>query len=167
MVETALEAFLKLVSKEGDGKTISLSNDFNLILEEAGVHKSFSLYKEKRFTHLAYQAGTIYDALPYFKILLDRTPLNNLLVGACRLYLECDFIKTGFKSLANFTFNVTMPYLNFVEKTDQDDLCQMLPELYRDRQLKRLDTLKEYQVPWEHVNMFENLPSSDLDHYLR
>ena len=58
IVETALTAFLKLVSTGGDAKTTSLAADFDLILEEAGLCKSFSLYKEKIFTHLGYQAGT-------------------------------------------------------------------------------------------------------------
>ena len=45
-----MEALLKLVSTEGDGKTTSLGLLFDLKLEEDGVHKSFSLYKEKWFT---------------------------------------------------------------------------------------------------------------------
>ena len=78
----ALAAHLKLVSHDGDGKTTSLEEQFDLILEEAGVHKSFGLYKEKRFTRLGYQAGAVNDCIPYFKQLLAQTPLNNLLVVA-------------------------------------------------------------------------------------
>ena len=66
VVEAALEALLTLVAHEGDGKTISLADLFTLKLEEAGVHKTFSLYKEKRFTRLGYQAGAVYDCIPYF-----------------------------------------------------------------------------------------------------
>ena len=52
MVEAALEALLKLVAHEGDGKTISLADLFTLKLEEPGVHKTFSLYEERRFARL-------------------------------------------------------------------------------------------------------------------
>ena len=107
VVETALAALLKLVSHDGDGKTTSLAEQFDLILEETGVHRSFSLYKEKRFTRLGYQAGAVYDCIPYFKQLLAQTPLNNLLVCACKIYLENEFIVAGFKALANFTYRVT------------------------------------------------------------
>ena len=44
MVEAALEALLKLVAHEGDGNTISLADLFTLKLDEADVHKTFSLY---------------------------------------------------------------------------------------------------------------------------
>ena len=71
IVETALIALLKLVSREADGKSVSLADEFDMILEESGVHKSFSLYKEKRFKRLGYQSGAIIDCLPYFKKLLD------------------------------------------------------------------------------------------------
>ena len=112
IVEAALKALLKLVAHEGDGKTTSLADQFDRILEEAGVYKSFSLYKEKRFTRLGYQSGAIYDSLPYLRKLLDETPLNNLLVRACKLYIESEYILAAFKALANFTYRITMPYLN-------------------------------------------------------
>ena len=43
-----------------------LAGDFDLILEDNGKFKAFSLYKEKRFTRLGYKAGVVYDCLPYF-----------------------------------------------------------------------------------------------------
>ena len=110
MVEAALEALLKLVAHEGDGNTISLADLFTLKLDEADIHKTFSLYKEKRFARLGYQAGAVHDCIPYFQQILNNTPLNNLLIRACRLYFENDFIIAGFKALANFTYNVTMPF---------------------------------------------------------
>ena len=109
VVEAALEALLKLVAHEDDGETISLADLFTLKLGEAAVHQTFSLYREKRFTRSGYQAGAVYDCIPYFKQILNHTPLNNLLIRACRFYLENDFIIAGFKALASFTYNVTMP----------------------------------------------------------
>ena len=64
MTETALSALLKLVSRESDGKSVSLRKEFDRILEESGMQKSFSLYKEKRFTKLGYLAGAVFDCLP-------------------------------------------------------------------------------------------------------
>ena len=78
-----MEALLKLAAHEGDGKTISLVDLFTLKLEEAGVHKKFSLYNEKRFTRLGYQPGAVYDYIPYFRQILNDTPLDNLLIRAC------------------------------------------------------------------------------------
>ena len=60
IVQVALIVVLKLVSKESDGKTVSLTEQFDCILDEDGVHKSLSLYKEKRFTKLGYLAGAVY-----------------------------------------------------------------------------------------------------------
>ena len=110
MVEAALEALLKLVAHEGGVKAISQADLFTLKLEEAGVDKTFSLYKENIFTRLGYQAGAVYDCIPYFRQILNDTPLNNLLIRACRLYFKNDFIIAGFKALANFTYNITMPF---------------------------------------------------------
>ena len=128
MVGAALEALLKLVIHEGDGKTISLADLFALKLEETGVHKTFSFYKEKRFTRLGYQGGVVYGWIPYFWQILNDTPFNNLLIRACWLYLENDFMIVGFKALAIFTY-VTMPFLKFRWKTNHDCLVELLPKL--------------------------------------
>ena len=61
VVEAALKALLKLVASDGDGKSTSLREQFDLKLEQSELHKSSSLYKEKRFTKLGYQAGAVYD----------------------------------------------------------------------------------------------------------
>ena len=65
MVEAALEAVLKLVAHESDGKTISLADLFTPKLNEAGVHKTFSLFKEKRFKRTCYQVVAVYDCIPF------------------------------------------------------------------------------------------------------
>ena len=108
VVAAAWEAVLKLVAHEGEGKTISFSDLFTLKLGEARVHKIFSLYKEIRFTRSAYQAGAVYNSIPYFWQIFNDTPLNNLLIRDRPLYLENDFIIASFKALPNFAYNVTM-----------------------------------------------------------
>ena len=107
---------------------------FDKVLEDAGIHKSLSLYKEKRFRKIGYLAGAFYDSIPYFKQILNETPHNNLLVRVCKLYVNIEYILAAFKALANFTYRVTMPYLNCVEseRCDQEYLCSMLPKLYKD-----------------------------------
>ena len=166
VVEAALDALLKLVAVDGDGKTTSLADQFALKLEEAGTYKTFSLYKEKRFTRMGYQAGAVYDCIPYFRAVLDETPLNNLLVRACRIYLENDFIIAGLKALSLFTYNITMPFLNLVEKSDQDTLVNILPQLCSDLAQRKTDTLSQYKVEWTHVHVVKNGPESDLDQFL-
>ena len=61
---------LKIVAVGGDGKTTSFVSpppQFGLKLKPAILDKSFSLYKEKRFTRLGYQAGDVFECIPYFK----------------------------------------------------------------------------------------------------
>ena len=115
---------------------------------------------------MGYQAGAVYECIPFFKQVLEETPLNNLLVRACRIYLENEFVVAGLKALANFTYKVTMPYLNFIERSDQNALVGILPKLYDDLTRKKMNTLSEFHVEWSHVDMKENKSTSDLDHYL-
>ena len=122
VADAVIPALLKLVATEGDGKTSSLADEFSLILEEDGIYKTYSLYKERRFAKLGYTAGAIYESLPQFKKLLERTSRNKLLVRACNLYLESDLIIAGLKALSNFTYHITMPFLNCVERVDQNVL---------------------------------------------
>ena len=127
------------------------------------MHKSLSLYKEKRFTRLGYQSGAVYDCIPYLRKLLDETPLNNLLVRACKVYLENEFVLSGLKCLAIFTYKITMPFLNMVEKSDQNKLCELLPQLFDDLSSKNLDSLPQFLVPWKHVQIQETNNLSSLD----
>ena len=115
---------------------------------------------------MGYQPGAVFEWIPYFKQVLDETPLNNLLVRACRIYLENDFIIAGLKALANFTYKITMPYLNCVERSDQNTLAEILPKLCADLAEKKMDTLTLYHVEWTHVSMKENGPRSELENFL-
>ena len=128
--------------------------------------KSFSLYKERRFGKQGYTAGSILECVPQLRQLLDRVNSNNLLARACRIYLENDYIVTALKALSNFTYYVTMPFLNCVEKSDQNGLMEILPKLYEDLKEEKFDTLKDYIVPWTHVDMESLKPVSLLDHQI-
>ena len=115
---------------------------------------------------MGYQAGAIYDCIPYFKKVLEETPLNNLLVRAFRIYLANDFIIAGFKALANFTYKITMPFLDCIEKSNQNILVDILPKLCKDLAEKKTDTLANYHVEWTHVEIVKDGPQSELDHFL-
>ena len=88
-------------------------------------------------------------------MLLAETPKSNLLVEACRLYLECEFLLTELKVLSYFTFKVTLPFLNFVEKNNQEKLLIMLPKLHEDLKNFNLETLQEFIVKYRHVDVLE------------
>ena len=160
----ALEGFLKLVAPDHSAKSCSLASLMDLVLEEDGVTKSFALYLERRFTKLGYSAGSVVDCIPQFEKVLERTHLNNLLVEACRLYISNDYIIAALRCLSFFTRKVTMPYLNFIEKGNQQDLVEMLPKLYMDLKQGKVDTLERYEVEWTHVQ--EHPPTGELEKYI-
>lgn len=80
--------------------------------------------------------------------------------------MENDFILAGMKALANFTYNVTMRFLNCVEVENQDTLVNILPKLFTDLQTKSLNTLAKWSVKWTHVNISKMVPETDLDHLI-
>ena len=59
-----------------------------------------------------------------------------------------------------------MPYLNCVERCNQNDLLAILPTLFQDLKNGKLDTLDEYAVKWTHMNMQMMPPTTDLDNYI-
>ena len=166
IVVCAMKALLKLVSHEDSAKPTSLAKEFDIQLEKDGVSKSFSLYKERRFTKLGYTAGALVECLPQFKKILEQTPKTNMLTEACKLYLESDYIIAALKALANFTYTVTMPYLNCIERSNQNDLVRILKNLYDDLKVGKMDTLKDFHVPWTHVNMSKQEPKTVFDNHL-
>ena len=128
VVLCAITALLKLVSQEESAKPTSLAKDFDIILEGDNATKCFSLYKERRLTKLHYTTGSIIDCVSQFQKLLYETKYNDNLVQACHLYLENDYIPAVLKALSYFTYKVTMPYQNCVEKCNQNDST----EYYQD-----------------------------------
>ena len=125
----ALKAMLSLVSHEKSTNPTSLAEEFDLQLEKDGISKSMSLYKERRFTKLGYSAGAEFDFLDQYKKILDDTSCSNLLVQACKIYVENEYIIAAFKALVYFTFKVTMPFLNCVERCNQNSLLPILKNL--------------------------------------
>ena len=114
---------------------------------------------------MGYSAGAIFDCLPQFQKLLDRTSKNNLLVRACKIYLESSFITASLKVLSNCTYYVTMPFLNLVECCDQTQLVELLPQLYSDLHDGKCESeaLLAYRVPWTHVKINDHMLTSELE----
>ena len=63
---------MKLVSNEESAKPTSIAKEINLELEK-WPGKSFSLYKERRFTKLGYTVGSIWECFPIFEAILDQS----------------------------------------------------------------------------------------------
>ena len=59
-----------------------------------------------------------------------------------------------------------MPFLNFVEKTNQDCLVELLPKLSVGPANQTTDSFSSYKVEWTHVHVVKNGPESEVDHYL-
>ena len=94
--------------------------------------------------------------------------MNNLLVRGCRLYLESDYIAVSLKALSNFTYRVTMPYLNAVERVDQNDLMKILPQLCNDlKNGSPGNSLDNFHVEWTHVKMKDQALTSELDKFIQ
>lgn len=162
----ALDALIKLASHQSSGKTVSLAKEFDLILEERGKAKSFSLYVEKRFTRFGHAAGATLDCYPEFTTILDRTHLDNSLIKACKIYLNCEYIQSALTILAYFTYKVTMPYLNCIEKSNQKDLVTILPKLYKELLKGNCNVLSDYHIEWTHVHMKNHIPETDFEKYM-
>ena len=108
IVESEIIALLKLVAYDKSANSCSLADEFDYIVERVGKIKHMSLYHQRRFAKLGYSAASILAALPLLQMLLNETEKDNLLVQACRLYIECDFFLTELQALAYFTHKVTL-----------------------------------------------------------
>ena len=103
VVVCGINALLKLVAPDHNANSVSLADEFDLIVERSGSVKHMSLYHERRFANLGYAAASIVHAFSLLKDLLLETSANNLLVQACRLYIESEVFFTELKALAFFT----------------------------------------------------------------
>ena len=151
IVLAGIQAVLKLVTHDKSGNTVSLAEEFDDLLQRENLVKHMTLYKERRFTKLGYTAASILCALPQLRTLLHETWKNNLLVEACRLYVDCELFVAELHVLAVFTKQVTLPFLNAMEKLTQKQLVEMFPRLYKDLLEHKTDTLKDFLVVYHHI----------------
>ena len=139
IVEAGIHALLNLVIYDKSANSCSLADEFDFIVEREGKVKHMSLYHQRRFAKLGYSAASILNALPLLQMLLRESEKCNLLVQACRMYVQCEFFITELHVLAYFTHKVTLPLLHCVEVCDQLQLLSIFPKLYTDLTLSNMD----------------------------
>ena len=160
VVVAGIYALLKLVIHDKSANSASLADEFDYIVEPEGQVKHMCLYHQRRFAKLRYSAASILAALPLLQMVLNETDKDNLLVQACRAYLDCEYFITELHALSYFTHKVTLLLLNCVEICDQPQLLQILPKLHQDLQNRKMDTLNDYLVIYPHVPVQK--PDSEL-----
>ena len=104
------------------------------MLEQEGLTKHISLYKNRRFTI------RILQALPQITKLLMETWRSNLLIESCKLYVNCELFTTELHLLAIFTHKVTLPFLNCIENSTKEKLLKIFPKLNCDLLNHNMDT---------------------------
>ena len=57
--------------------------------------------------------------------------------------------------MAVFTKNVTLPYLNAMEKLNQEDLLELFPHMFNALKNHNMDTLKDYILEYKHCPVSE------------
>lgn len=112
VAHAAHKAMLELASHEESAKPTSMAKEIDIQIKKDGVAKSMSLYKERRLTKLGYCSASVLDFLQQYEEILNETRYNNMLVQACILYVESDYIPAAFKVLGYFTFKITILFLN-------------------------------------------------------
>ena len=101
--------------------------------------------------------GAILDCVNQHEKVLEETTFTNLLVQACRLYCESDYIRTALKALGYFTYRITMAFLNCVERCDQNQLIVIIKKLPDDLLQGKMDTLEYCPLhPCENGNYAAN-----------
>ena len=88
-------------------------------------------------------------------MMLNKTSQANLHIESSKTYLECEFFLTELIVLAYFTHNVSLPLLKCV--SNQKELLEILPQLYSNLSLGKMDTLKDYIVTYKHVPVQTNV----------
>ena len=161
VVIAALVALTKLVANDGHKSSIWEVCEHEVV--SAGKTKKHRLFRERRFAQMGYTAGAILHHLDDYHASLQKTTSNEMLVQACRLYLECEYVLIGLKVLAWFTFCITLPFLNMTEVSTQKDLVSILPCLHDDLLEKKTNTLSQYRVPYS-FQLDE--PESPIELYL-
>ena len=159
IVEAAITSILSLVSHDKSDST-NQADLFDYILQGEGQVKHTSMYYECRFTKLGYSAASILQSLPSLYMLLNESHLSNQHIEIIQMFLDPEFLMTELQVLAYFTDCVTLPFLYFVEVNPQEKLLEMFPRLFNDLKSRNLDTLKEYQVKYPHVQVTQ--PTTDV-----
>ena len=160
VVAAAITSILSLVSHDKSAHSTNQADLFDYILQREGQVKHIAMYYERRFTKLGYSAAFILQLLPYLYMLLNESHLSNQHTEIVQMFLDPEFLITELQVPADFTHCVTLPFLYFVEVNSQEKLLEMFPQLFNDLKSGTLDTLKEFQVKYPHVQVTQ--PITDV-----
>ena len=142
---------MNLISHDKSASSTNQADLFDFILQREIQVKHISLYQERRFTKLGCSAASILDALFYPRMLLNESHLTNQHIEIVCMFLDSEFFITELSLLAFFTHKVSLPLLNFVEISSQEELLRVFPKLYDDLQKGKMDTLEQYLVKYRHI----------------
>lgn len=120
-----------------------------------------ALYYERRFTKLGFSAASILNALPYLQMLLSESHLTNQHIEMVRLFLDCELFISELSVLAYFTHCISLPLLNCVEVSSQDELLNIFPRFYHDLLCGNMDSMNEFLVIYPHVKITK--PTSEVE----
>ena len=155
VVESGIEALLALIMHDKSAKSCSQANLFDRIYEKENVVQRIFLYQQRRFAKLGKAAASLLEALTIIKKVPDETYNNNLLIEACRLYIESKLFITELEVLASFNHHVTFSFLNCIENCNQKDLLNILPTLYHAFITNSTGPLSKYKMTMQHTNIEE------------
>ena len=125
IVLAGIAAITKLISHEKSNNTVTLADEFDRMLEQEGLTKLISLYKERQFTKLGYSAASVLQALPQIAKLLMETWKSNLLIEACKLYVNCELFMTEVHSYLTVSENIKKLLIECVLKKLKVLSCNM------------------------------------------
>ena len=91
--------------------------------------------------------------MPLLQRLLNETDHSNQHTEAAWMYIDCEFFVTEMQVVSFFSYHVSLPFLNLVEKGDQSRLLEIFPKLYRDLKEGKTDTLHDYLVPYHRMQV--------------
>ena len=164
VVVCGVKSILSLVSREKSASSTNQADLFDFIVEREKTVKHMALYKERRFTKLGYSCASVLNALPYLQMLLNETHLSNQHTDMVRMFLDNELFFVELKVLSYFTFKVTLPLLNAVEVSTQDELCEIFPKLYHDLAAGIMNTLDKFTV--QHRHLVVEGPKTELENVL-
>lgn len=125
VAEAAIEAIMKLI--EPSGKTFSLHGAFEQVAMEANSKVVLRSFSNRRFAKKGHDAAGILYHRHHILEAIRRNNTNNMLVQAVNIYLHNNYVLAAIEAIALFSFNVTLPFLNFTEKGTQSECLTVLP----------------------------------------
>lgn len=163
IVEFAIEACCSIVLNTG--KKSSMYKSFLNICQIDDVSRKVGAYKQRRFARLGHCAGSIVHHLSQFKTLVSKLALNQH-GQAVKLYLDQPFIIDAMICLSKVSEFLTLPYLEMVQKTNQEQLLQIFSNLYNDLKNNNIYTLKDFHTPYNFNYPPSNPQQENIIHYM-